>query len=285
MSPEIIAMGNECQFWLSSVVQLTRFHLLLAVIGITACDPLPGLPDVSASDTRLTDLSITPADIRFTSDAGVRDTTVLIAVRLRVEAVSDATALPTVFVRNTRTGAPVAEVRMIRDTGSPGHVVVTVPLTTSTIDLASYDLSAVVVADGRPASNRITGKVDVTGFAVGQPVIRAVMSPDTVRIPSSPSTFSLRAFVTHPNGPSLIDRVEVDIRNPDGSLLSGSPFRMFDDGRVAVSGDQTANDGIYTRTFQITPSNQPAVYTTRYVAIDRFGTSSATIVKELVFSP
>lgn len=188
------------------------------------------------------------------------------------------TILPTVYVREDATP-------MTAHPTSTGRAVATVRIPTTTTSLERYDLFVLVADGGQVASNRVVGTVQVSGFATGNPVITTVLSPDTVRIPTAPSSFLLRVSMSHPNGRSLIDLVQADIRNPDGSLLSGSPFRLFDDGNVPNSGDQTANDGIYTRAFQITPSNQPATYTVTYTARDRFGNNAAPVVRQLVFAP
>lgn len=268
---------SNVNFWVSFHVLRFRLPLFSVLLLAASCDTVPGLPDAAPSDHRLTGLVVTPDAVTFDPADGVRDTTIAVEVRVSITSVGDP-AFPTVF-------AAGAETPMMRDPANEGQAVTTVRIPTATNDLERIDLHVLVVTGDRVASNRVSGSVRITGFAVGSPVIASVLSPDTVRIPTAPSSFQLRVSMTHPNGRSLIDRVDVDIRNPDGSLLSGSPFRMFDDGNIPNSGDQTANDGIYTRAFQITPSNQPAVYTVTYTARDRFGNNATPVVGQLVFAP
>lgn len=269
---------SNVNFLVSSGVLRFRLPFLLPLLLAASCDSVPGLPDATPSDHRLTGLLITPDHITFAPSDGVRDTTIAVDVRVDIESLAGQPGLPTVFVDGLETP-------MTRDPMQAGRALATVRIPTTTTDLERFDLHVLVVSGGRAASNRVSGSVRITGFAVGNPVIASVLSPDTVRIPTAPSSFQLRVAMTHPNGRSLIERVDVDIRNPDGSLLSGSPFRMFDDGNIPNSGDQTANDGIYTRAFQITPSNQPATYTVTYTARDRFGNNAVPVVRQLVFAP
>jgi hypothetical protein len=275
---ECIAIGNQCQFWLSSDVLRNRYSLLLISWLAASCESVPGYPDTSTADYRLRGLQITPTQITFTPADGVRDTMIAVEVRVAIESVAGKPGRPTVFVGGIETP-------MGQDPLTAGQALATVRIPTATTDLSRFDLTVIVVDGGRAASNRVSGTVHVTGFSTGNPVIVSVLSPDTVRIPTAPSSFLLRVSMSHPNGRNQIDLVQADIRNPDGSLLSGSPFRLFDDGNVPNSGDQTANDGIYTRAFQITPSNQPAVYTVTYTARDRFGNDATPVVRQLVFAP
>jgi hypothetical protein len=255
-----------------------RLPLFSVLLFAASCDSVPGLPDATPSDHRLSGLVVTPGTVTFDPADGVRDTTISISVQIDVVSTTGQTLLPTVYVRDDAT-------RMTADPTTDGRAVAIVRIPTTTTSLERFDVHVLVADGGQVASNRVSGTVHVTGFSTGNPVIASVLSPDTVRIPTAPSSFLLRVSMSHPNGRNQIDLVQADIRNPDGSLLSGSPFRLFDDGSIPNSGDQTANDGIYTRAFQITPSNQPAVYTVTYTARDRFGNDAAPVVRQLVFAP
>ena len=255
-----------------------RYFLPHILWLLASCDSVPGLPIATPADHRLSGLVVSPDRVTFSPSVGVRDTTISITVQIDISTTTGRPVLPMVYVRDDATP-------MTDDPTTAGRAVATVRIPTTTTSLERFDLHVLVVDGGQVASNRVTGTVHVSGFSTGNPVIINILSPDTVRIPTAPASFLLRVSMSHPNGRSLIDLVQADIRNPDGSLLSGSPFRLFDDGNVPNSGDQTANDGIYTRAFQITPSNQPASYTVTYTARDRFGNNAVPVVRQLVFAP
>ena len=105
-----------------------------------------------------------------------------------------------------------------------------------------------------------------------------VNNPEEVEIPSGSNTTTVlfTAKVRDADGQSNIDKVLLNFRNEDGTLLGASPFEMFDDG-ASSSGDETAADSVFSTTFTINSSNTPNNRTALYWAIDKSGLSSDTL--------
>jgi len=134
-------------------------------------------------------------------------------------------------------------------------------------------------------SNQVRGSV--TFFATGSaPVIESVEAPATVTIPAAGETerFSVVATVTDPDG--LGNLLRVFVTNP-----GGTEFTMCDDGgQVACggfvsSGDETADDGRYTVTFEIDDTTPNATFEFRVQAVDRAGLSSNVVTVAITFEP
>ena len=279
-------MGNELQIWLYLKMQRLRLFPLFSTLFFLSCDAEPGLPTSSVSDVKLTALSLSPSRVDFIPANSVKDTTVQVAVSIRL-ASGSTDVPPTLLVVDSESNDVVFEGPM---TGFSNLTTVqytqTVPIRTSTTTLAEYSVSVIVVDNGRPISNKVIGRIRINGFSTGRPVMLFEQTPANVQIPlSGNQAFDLKAKVSHPNGNALIQTVNVIIRGANGVALSGSPFQLFDNGNTADNGDAAAGDSLYTRRFVISSSNNPDTYTLRYYAIDRFGASSDTLTATMRFVP
>jgi hypothetical protein len=266
------------RFWLFS---------LFAALFLLSCDEEPGLPTSDVSDVRLSSLSLSPSRIDFNPIDTVKDTVVQIAVSIRL--VSGTTDVPpTLLVVDSETDDVAYEGPMTTgvSNATTQQYIHTLAIETTTTTLSEYSVSVIVIENGRPISNKVTGRLRVNGFSTGRPTLQFEETPATVQIPSNGTqTFDLKSKVSHPNGNALIQTVNVIIRGANGVALSGSPFQLFDNGNTAEHGDIAAGDSLYTRRFVISSSNNPDTYTLRYFAIDRFGASSDTLTATMRFVP
>ncbi len=266
------------------ILQRIRFIPLLFSLAFLSCDSEPGLPTQSPSDYRLSQLTIQPNPIVFLPEQSVKDTTVQVRFQVRV---MDGVAVgpnPTVLVFDPSNDVAVVETLMTPVTGSTDLYEHVMSISTTTISFRSFNVSVYMVDVDVPVSNSISGQVSITGFSTGRPILLFEQTPATVTIPSSgQQSFDLKAKVAHPNGLSVIERVEVAIRGQNGVALNGSPFQLFDDGNLGTNGDVTPGDSLFTRRFVISSSNNPDTYTLKYVAIDRFGAASDTLTATMRF--
>lgn len=266
------------------ILQRIRFIPLLFALASLSCDSEPGLPTQSPSDYRLSQLTIQPNPIVFTPEQSVKDTTVQVRFQVRVMDGVGGGPSPSVLVFDPFNDIAIAEAVMTPVSGSSDLYEHVMSILTTTTSIRFFNVSVYMVDENVPISNSITGQITITGFSTGRPILLFEQTPATVSIPvSGTQSFDLKAKVAHPNGSSMIDRVEVAIRGQNGGALSGSPFQLFDDGNLNTNGDVTPGDSLYTRRFNITSGNNPETYTLKYVAIDRFGAASDTLTATMRF--
>lgn len=143
----------------------------------------------------------------------------------------------------------------------------------------------VVAADSRGAmSNRLVGRLDVEGSGA-PPTILEVDAPERITRPAAgepPVPITLVAHVTDPDGAANIARVQV-VANGTATLL------LCDDGGqgscnvgFGSSGDETAGDGRYTLTIQLTSANAPGTNVFVFQARDRSGLDSETVERTII---
>jgi hypothetical protein len=111
------------------------------------------------------------------------------------------------------------------------------------------------------------------------PSILDVAYPDTARIPDSGQLLvPFVAQATDPEGLGDIPVVYMDIFTK-GSTTQDGQLLLRDDGSAA-SGDQQANDGLYTAVIGLTPSSNPRTFELHWYVLDRQGLSSDTLITE-----
>ena len=107
-----------------------------------------------------------------------------------------------------------------------------------------------------------------------------IVEPDTAVVTTT--TIILTSVKTFDqNGLSDIDKVYFIVYRPDGTT-SNNQNVMFDDGDLAVHGDQVAGDGIYSLLIQITSANAKGTYRLEFQAKDRGGKLSNIINHSLL---
>ncbi len=107
------------------------------------------------------------------------------------------------------------------------------------------------------------------------PVLSDLKAPDSVSVSTAVVLVKLSIKATDPDGQSDIQKVFFNSYRPDGSLSTGNPFQMFDDGNFnGQSGDSEAGDGIYSLTVQLPTTTQRGTYRFVFQATDRSGAQS-----------
>ncbi len=101
------------------------------------------------------------------------------------------------------------------------------------------------------------------------PQILNLTVPDSIQIPTS--GFNLFSFfMTVSDSDGLGDIDSVYFRNAS-SVNPNNKFLMYDDGNLALHGDSTANDGIYSIIVRIDPTNSPGIKEFHFYAVDKAG--------------
>ncbi len=116
------------------------------------------------------------------------------------------------------------------------------------------------------------------------PVLSNLIAPDTLQLGSSAVTAKLSVKAEDANGLNDIAMVYFQTYRPDGST-SGTKFQMYDDGGSASnppSGDETANDGIFTLTIQMPSTTPKGTWRFEFEAIDRSDAQSNKIIHHIV---
>ena len=256
---------------------------LLPALLISACDETPVDDDPTDPTPQITSLEVNPSLIQFDENSDpVTDTAITVQLQAAVNRYFPEDARPsfTVF----RQGSPdniIAE-------GTFDELISSTPVmvfgTQFQLELMTTDFESYVINvyyyTNQGDGNTSQSEFDVRGIPQFPPEILDVANPDTVVIPRDgepKEVFSFRAEVVDPEGQETIDRVLVDIVQPNGNLAGGMPFQLYDDG---TGGDAVAADSIYTRVFEVTSSNNPQDYTLRYYAFDKTGLGSDTVTSE-----
>lgn len=107
------------------------------------------------------------------------------------------------------------------------------------------------------------------------PNIVYLIAPDSIKRPISGATnIGFYEKVADLDGLSDIDSVFFRNFTPTQS----NAFSMYDDGDFAQNGDSTANDAVYSRIVQITPTNSLGDKEFHFYVVDKSG-ATATIIK------
>lgn len=178
-------------------------------------------------------------------------------------------------------GEPVGTVEL---DGVTGRMQATVRVAIPAGAVGMYPVT-VVASDRRGTmSNRLVGRLDVEGSG-SPPVILDVIAPERIVRPAAgepPVPITLVAHVTDPDGAANIARVQMVA---DGT----NTFLLCDDGGLGScnagfgsSGDETAGDGRYTLTIQVTSENQAGTYVFVFQARDRSGLDSESVERTII---
>lgn len=142
-----------------------------------------------------------------------------------------------------------------------------------------YSILVYAVDASGALSDEVRGMLTVGGTGE-PPVLVSVSAPDTISRPppgDPPTLLLVTATVTDPDGLGNINEVTFwNVSNPN------TRFPMFDDGRFDESGDETADDGVYSAVVSIESTNEPATNTLAFQASDRSGLVSNVIEKVVV---
>jgi hypothetical protein len=256
---------------------------LIALVFLIQCDNPPGPTDYLSEMPLLTAFEISPNRVEFDRSVGAIDTTLNIEMSVTLGTGFTSSPPPEYQIIDNTNGTIIREGMFSSFLEQSRIWSQIVSIESQTTVIRQYTIYAWLKDQSGNNLSRVQGKLNITGFSTSPPEIIWVDNPDSVQIPAAGTAgFDFQAKVVHPDGQGNISRVLIDLIDNTGNALSGSPFDLFDDGRLDESGDAVAGDSVYTRRFSIGQGNQPDDLTVRYHALDRFGASSDTVSANLV---
>ncbi len=146
-----------------------------------------------------------------------------------------------------------------------------------------YKAVFLAMTQGGLPSNTISQNFNVINSSSKSPVVSGFfVTPHDVTSGQGGTFIIFWTRASDPDGPCDISSVHITGFKPDNTAIT--PFDLFDDGNLQVSGDSTASDGHYTRaTFGDPPQNGYFRYFVR--AIDRSGDSSNVLTDSIFVHP
>ncbi|UCE04803.1 MAG: hypothetical protein JSW07_14415, partial [bacterium] len=127
-------------------------------------------------------------------------------------------------------------------------------------------------------SNAIIEVIDVVNKENSPPYIYNLSAPSTMKLLiGKDNTAVISISATDPQGLSDIRDVRFYSFKPDGTEAKNSPIKMTDDGKKGSSGDEVANDGIYSVIIKLPSDTPTGDYTFIFEAIDRSDAKSNQI--------
>ena len=257
----------------------TFFKPFLLIAGfsviITSCDSAITPKDYNDISPFVSNIRVTPDSLLFSTPDGQKDTTVTFTIMVDgFEFEPD--SVPYYYLFKRGAFDPFQEGKLSISTAITNLYETDLSIETSTIDFEEY--SFLVTPGLSTNSNYVQAKIVQRGVPVNAPEILEVNNPQSVVIPTTGNSTTVRftAKVTDIDGQNNIANVFLNFRNENGTLLSTTPFIMLDDGG-AESGDLSPADSIFTDTFIVDSSNTPNNRTAIYWAIDKAGLSSDTL--------
>ncbi len=259
-------------------MHLLYFFLVVFIASLFtySCDSSLSPTDFDEAKPFVQNLTVSPSSISFNPvNDGQKDTTITFNISVQGLNFRDGnTPNYSVFVDDEDLPSFQGSLAI----SQPGNMFSgELQISTNTIKFATYTVVVTPALDGSNA-NYAQSIINQMGVPINAPEILEVGNPQEIEIPSGSATVTalFTAKVRDIDGQGNIDRVLLNFRNQDGSLLNSDPFELFDDGS-ASSGDQTPSDSVFTRTFSINSSNTPNNRTVIYWAIDKSGLSSDTL--------
>lgn len=251
----------------------------MLVLQLSACDSPPGSSPYEESPAPFSYLSIDPDNVIFNPEEEIRDTTLTINIEAGLKE-GAITNNPSFTVSRHGTSNVFRE--GLLTPGGNNTVVGSFTFTVPSNTFQDYTIYVFDTTEGGRISNTFQTQLRLQGFTTQPPEIISFNFPEVVQIPIEgfqPIRFETE--VEHPQGQSQIQTVFLSLIDSDGNQLGGEPFTMLDDGDADGSGDLEEGDGIFTRTLEIGPNNQPDVIEAFTWAIDRQGLSSDTLSSTL----
>lgn len=249
--------------------------LLVTSLGFISCDSTTSPEDIFRDKPAITDFTIAPQNVQFTSTAdGVKDTTV--QVTFLVEAVNLGDENPLLTVTNRFSGETELEENFIA-TGNPNEYRLEIPFETRTTLFEEFKV-IVLVQDRSGNFNYAEGSLNLLGFSEIPPEILEVSNPDSLQRPAEgedDEPVPFLAKVTDEEGLDTIESVFMRLISRESGEVTGSPFQLYDNGEAG--GDVTANDSVFTRVFRFGSDNQLQTYDILYYAVDKGGLVSDTV--------
>lgn len=260
--------------------------LALSLTVIVSCDDTLTPKDFDEQQPFVQNLVVSPSEITFDPQIdGQKDTTLNLNITVKgFNFGVDSVPYYSIFVGNE--DIPSIQEKFPVNFSPITTFQTSIPIVTNTIDFETYTLLITPSLDGNN-QNFAQAVITQTGVPINAPEILEVNNPAEVEIPNDDSQVRVRftAKVIDRDGQNNIDRVFIEFKNEDGSVLIPDPNILYDDGINTSNterGDLVANDSVYTIQFFINSSNTPTNRTVNYFAIDKSGLRSDTL--ELPFN-
>ena len=249
---------------------------VLSLLLIAGCDSLPEETETISRPPVLSNLSYTPRQLDLGIMPGaIVDGNARINFSVSVFASDPDGSVQQVnmVLRSPTIGsAPLANVEL--STTGDGQYSVTYTQEVPEGETGDYTIELYAVDDTGMLSNRVLGTFTLLNVQ-DPPVITTVEAPDTVQRPSEGTTsFQLVAVVSDPQGIANVSTVTAWNVNTPQAI-----FGLFDNG--ISGGDETAGDGRFTATVQISSTNATGVNTLAFQATDRAGLKSEVVTVDI----
>jgi len=257
--------------------------ILFAAASVFGCDSTSLPPE--ESPVLIRNLVISPSEVVFTAEDGVRDTTITIELKADVSGYSEQNPVEYSIV-NKNSNEDEVITGMLQPSENASRVEAAVSLAVSTTDFITFRVF-VFGFNNNTEGEIVEGKIKVTGISTSPPQIIEAFNTETVEIPESgQEQISFFARVLHPIEQSLIDRVEFFLIDQSGDRLGGAnaTFELFDDGIQNLEQgfiDEAASDSLFSRALFINENNQPDLIDVFYFATDISGLRSDTVQTQL----
>ncbi len=250
--------------------------LLLGIsLGFFACDSTTSPIDIFQDKPAITNFSINPQNVQFTSSAdGVKDTTV--QVIFTIDAVNLGEYAPQLTVTDRFSGETALE-QVLPATGNENEFSLQVPFETRTTFFEEYKIN-VLVQDDHGNYNYAEASLNLLGFSEVAPEILEANNPDSLQRPAEGEDDKPVAFLAKVNDEEGLDTIEsvfMHLISRESGEVTGSPFQLYDNGEAG--GDVTANDSVFTRVFRFSSDNKLQTYDILYYAVDKGALVSDTV--------
>ncbi len=254
--------------------------VLFVGLGFIACDSTTSPRDLTQEAPSISELELSPKSVEFTKeeDGSSSDTTINIKIQVQAENLSEDDILQYVFsLKNSEEN--LLEGQLETTDSSPYTHSANVEIETSTTSIEDYVVN-VFFNNESGAGNYAQTSFSIVGFSNDPPEILDTENPDEVQIPSNGITsIQFKAKVTDVDGQNNIQGVFMRLISQSTGEVPGSPFQLFDDGQN--SGDETAQDSVFTLSLEIDSNNNPDLYDLEYYAIDKGDLVSDTVKSTL----
>jgi hypothetical protein len=272
----------------TAIIRAYRLHiitLLGLLLGITACDSDAPTTNVLPDNIQVESVTVDPDTLDFLSlpFTASSDTTITLNYDITLSGLTSGSyRLKTQLVSQLRDSVVASSSASISSSDQPlTSVDGTLELSASTRLTDHYTLTFGIEAE-YGAGTWAELSIPQLAEPGTPPEILDYNVPSPVSIPAVGSKeIPFTAKVTDEEGQISLQSVRLDILTTNGQLVGDSPYAMKDDGSTD-SGDETAQDSVYTVTFSINSDNQPAEYRVRIYAFDHTGLSSDTVTTDFV---
>lgn len=246
--------------------------LLFLCIGFIACDSTTSPDEIFKEEPVITAFTISPNNVQFSSaQDGIKDTTVQVTFEVLANNLSNENSINLLFF--DRITEETFERSM--DRSNEGEFLLELDFETKTTFFEEYIVNAQI--ESSTTQSYAQGNLQLTGFSEEAPQILFAENEEELQRPAEGQPDEAVGFfakVTDIEGMDTIEGVFIRLISQNSGEVSGSPFRLYDDG---TNGDSTPNDSLFTRGFRFGSGNELQTYDVLYYAKDRGGLVSDTV--------